>query len=74
MEMGQPDEALLQYELSLKNSPNRFNSLFGAGRSAELMGDENKARGYFKTLIENSINSDLNRERLVYASNVINEI
>jgi len=74
LEIGQPDEALLQYELSLKNSPNRFNSLYGAGRSAELIGDKNKATKYFTTLLEISGSSDLSRERLVYASNVVNGI
>lgn len=74
LEIGQPDEALLQYELSLKNSPNRFNSLYGAGRSAELIGDINKAMKYFTTLLETSGSSDLSRERLVYASNVVNRI
>jgi tetratricopeptide (TPR) repeat protein len=74
LEMDQPDEALLQYELALESSPNRFNSLYGAGRSAELNGDKNKAVKYFTTLLENRGSSDLSRERLVYASNVINGI
>jgi hypothetical protein len=66
--------ALLQYDLSLQKNPNRFNSLYGAGLSAELIGEKNKSRNYFKTLIDINDNSDINRERLVYASNVINEI
>jgi tetratricopeptide (TPR) repeat protein len=74
LEMNQPDEALLQYELSLTTSPNRFNSLYGAGKSAELIGDKEKARDYFTTLIELSGGSDLSRERLQYASNIINEL
>ncbi len=74
LEMGQPSEALLQYELSLKRSPNRFNSLYGAGISAELIGDVIKAKGYFNSLIEISTNADLNRERLLYASDFINRI
>jgi len=74
LEMNQPDEALLQYEQSLTTSPNRFNSLYGAGKSAKLIGDKDKARYYFTTLIEISVGSDLGRERLQYASNFINEL
>jgi hypothetical protein len=29
LEMNRPKDALIQYELSLKNSPNRFNTLYG---------------------------------------------
>ncbi|MCZ6703200.1 MAG: hypothetical protein O6940_09180 [Ignavibacteria bacterium] len=74
LEIGQPDEALLQFELSLENSPNRFNSLYGAGRSAELIGDVNKAKRYFAKLLDINGSSDLSRERLAHASNVIDGI
>ncbi|MHA2032660.1 MAG: tetratricopeptide repeat protein, partial [Candidatus Kariarchaeaceae archaeon] len=74
LDMDQPDDALLQYELALENSPNRFNSLYGAGRSAELIGDINKATIYFTSLLENSGSADLSRERLAHASNVVNGI
>jgi len=74
LEIGQPDEALLQYELSLKDSPNRFNSIYGAGRSAELIGDNNKAKNYFKSLLDISKSSDLSRDRLAHASDVVNGI
>lgn len=74
LELNRPKEALLQYELSLKNSPNRFNSLYGAGRSAELLGNMEKTRLYFSALININKTSDSSRERLVYAKNVINKI
>ena len=44
--------ALTDYEAALKRSPNRFNSLFGAGRAAELGGDETKAADYYRQLLE----------------------
>lgn len=50
MELKRPGDALVQYELSLKNCPNRFNTLYGAGRSAELIGDNEKAAFYFAEL------------------------
>jgi hypothetical protein len=66
LEMNLPEEALEQYLLSLEDNPNRFNSLYGAGISSELIGDESKARDYFKILVEISGKSGLKRERLVY--------
>jgi tetratricopeptide (TPR) repeat protein len=74
LEMDKPKEALVQYELSLESSPNRFNSLYGAGKCAELIGDKYMAMDYFKRIINNSGDSDMNRDRLVHASDFINQI
>jgi hypothetical protein len=46
LEMDHPKNALVQYELSLKNCPNRFNSLYGAEKSAEIISDKEKAKFY----------------------------
>ena len=46
------DEAGQQYEAALRRSPNRLNSLFGAGRSAELRGDLATATLYYERLVE----------------------
>ncbi|MBP1683740.1 MAG: hypothetical protein H6Q27_1307, partial [Ignavibacteriaceae bacterium] len=54
LEMNRPKEALEQYELSLKQNPNRFNTLYGAGKSAELIGDKEKAAFYFTALLKNN--------------------
>lgn len=61
--MHQNQNALQSYEAVLKTSPNRFNSLYGAGKS----GDEKKAIHYYKQLsaIADSSNSD--RKELVEA-------
>jgi hypothetical protein len=64
MELNRPKDALQQYELCLKNSPNRFNSLYGAGKSAELIGDKKKAEFYFDAIKKISKNPDIKRERL----------
>jgi tetratricopeptide (TPR) repeat protein len=37
LEMSRSREALREYEKSLKTDPNRFNGLYGAARSAELL-------------------------------------
>lgn len=47
LEMDRPNEALAAFEASLDVSRNRFNSLTGAGRAAELAGDQNKAEAYY---------------------------
>jgi tetratricopeptide (TPR) repeat protein len=44
--------ALTEYQATLERSPNRFNSLFGAGRAAELGGDETTAADYYRQLLE----------------------
>jgi tetratricopeptide (TPR) repeat protein len=74
LEMNLPDEALEQYRLSLETNPNRFNSIYGCGIAAELLGETNTAKEYFTSLIELNGSSDLTRGRLVYASNVVNGI
>ena len=45
-------EAIEAYEVALVRSPNRFNSLFGAARAAELAGDPEAARGFYQQLLE----------------------
>ena len=45
-----PTEAIVAYQASLATSPNRFNSLFGAGRASELAGNTEEAKSYYQTL------------------------
>src|SRR5262245_58877436 len=52
LELNEPSKALIEYERTLANSPNRLNSLFGAGRSAELAGSRLKSVQYYKKLIK----------------------
>ena len=47
-----PIEALSAYEATLRISPNRFNSLFGAGTAAEEAGDAELASSYFENLLQ----------------------
>ena len=67
LEMNRPTEALQQYELSLKHNPNRFNSLYGAGKSAELSGDVKKAKLYFDELLKLNKDPNSNRPQTTYA-------
>jgi hypothetical protein len=52
LELKQPNEALVEYEVTVAKEPNRFRGLYGAGRAAELAGDREKARRYYGTLIQ----------------------
>jgi tetratricopeptide (TPR) repeat protein len=50
LELHRPSEALAAYLSVLKVSPNRFNSLYGAGRAAHLAGNAAAATQYFAKL------------------------
>jgi tetratricopeptide (TPR) repeat protein len=51
LEANQPQEAFVQYALSLKTDPNRFNSLYGAAHAAELAHRPADARSYYAQLL-----------------------
>ena len=55
---GKATEALKEYRASLISDPNRFNSLLGAGRAAERLGDREAASGYYRTLLVNCSGAD----------------
>jgi tetratricopeptide (TPR) repeat protein len=50
-ELGRPEEALLEYEASLRTAPARFNSFAGAERAAQAAGRKEKAKGYHERLV-----------------------
>jgi tetratricopeptide (TPR) repeat protein len=56
LESGKPQEALVEYQQSLKLSPNRFNGLFNAGRAAEAAGNAIEARRYYTALLKSTDN------------------
>jgi hypothetical protein len=49
-EMKEPADALAEYALALKYSPNRFDSLYGAGLAAKASGDAATSQSYFAKL------------------------
>lgn len=49
---GRAGEALAAFEASLEISPGRLNSLSGAGRAAELAGDDDAAAAYYARVTE----------------------
>jgi tetratricopeptide (TPR) repeat protein len=74
LELNKPKDALKQYELTLEKNPNRFNSLYGAGKSAELIGDKEKAAFYFSAVLKNNKSSEPNNERIAHAVEVTTKI
>ena len=52
MEQQRPEHALAEYEATLKDSPDRFNVLYGAARAAELAGRSEAAAKYYAQLIK----------------------
>ena len=52
MELKRPAEALAEYKTVLKNSPNRFDSLLGAARSAQATGDTGGAQSFYAKLAQ----------------------
>ena len=72
LELQHPDEALAEYQAALRVTPNRFNGVYGAARSAELSGDSEKAKAYYAQLLElsdkgTSTRPELQRARVVVA-------
>ena len=59
--LEKPAEAIEAYEASLQISPNRFNSLYGAGRTAELTGNSEKAKSYYSKLVQFTAKADSDR-------------
>jgi len=51
LDLQQPASALEAYESALKEAPNRFNSLYGAARAAQLGGNEDLAKSCFARLV-----------------------
>ncbi|HWW01020.1 MAG TPA: hypothetical protein VNZ64_15085 [Candidatus Acidoferrum sp.] len=67
LESGQPREALAEFGKSLKESPKRFNGLYGAARAAAALGDSARARDYFHQLLTSCQHADSQRPELLAA-------
>jgi tetratricopeptide (TPR) repeat protein len=52
LELKRPADALAEYKSALKNSPNRFDALFGAAHAAQALGDTSAAQAFYAKLAE----------------------
>ncbi len=51
LELKQPVAALREFENALRNTPNRFNSVYGAARASRHAADRKKAKNYYTKLL-----------------------
>jgi tetratricopeptide (TPR) repeat protein len=65
------EEALAEYEASLKNDPGRFDSLYGAAQAAEQAGKHDKANDYYSKLVKNCEGAPSERAELKHAREVM---
>jgi len=67
LELGRPADALPEFAAVLNAAPYRFNALYGAGRAAQLAGNDAKAREYFAKLVQLGREADTDRAELTEA-------
>ncbi len=64
LESKHPEQALAEYEITLKTNPGRFNSLYGAASAAAALGKNDKAHDYFAQIVKNCSDSKSDRAEL----------
>ena len=67
LEAGQPKEALVAFEATMKKEPNRFRGAYGAARAAEAAGNKAAARTFYRQVLEIAKDADTQRIELVRA-------
>jgi tetratricopeptide (TPR) repeat protein len=66
--LNRPSEALKEFEATLTKEPNRFRSLYGAAKAANLSGERKTAQTYFQKLLKVAERADKpGREELAEA-------
>lgn len=72
LELHQPQQALAEYRVALKLSPNRFNGLYHAGVAAEQAGDKAAAADYYAALLKSTGNgAQSSRPELAHARSFV---
>jgi hypothetical protein len=71
LDMQRPQEALSEYEISLRTDPNRFNGLFGAAQAAEMTQQKDKAATYYAQLLKNCDGVHSDRPELSQAKTLL---
>ncbi|MGZ8425616.1 MAG: hypothetical protein ACXWYD_11760 [Candidatus Binatia bacterium] len=64
LELGDPAQALKQFEASHRIEPNRFRGLYGAAKAAQAAGDREKARHYYQRLVSLCERADTDRPEI----------
>ena len=71
LEAHRPQQALVEYQMDLKFSPNRFNGLYGAARAAEESGKPSDANEYYALLLKSCEGSNSTRPELNHARELL---
>jgi hypothetical protein len=71
LDMKEPVRALKEFKAVLQALPNRFNSMYGAARSAEISMRRVEARTYYKRLLTLCVRSDGSRLELQNAKSYL---
>ncbi len=71
LEAKRPQQALAEYQIDLKLSPNRFNGLYGAARAAEAAGKQQDASEYYAMLLQVCDGGDSTRPELSRAKQLV---
>ena len=71
LELQRPQEALNEYEISLRTDPNRFNGLYGAAQAATQLQQKEKAATYYTQLLKNCEGIRSDRPELARAKTLV---
>ena len=71
LELQRPQEALTEYEISLRTDPNRFNGLYGAAQAAAQVQQKEKASTYYSQLLKNCEGIRSDRPELAQAKTLV---
>ena len=64
LELGDPAQALKEFEVSHRIEPNRFRGLYGAAKASQTAGDREKARHYYQRLVSLCERADTDRPEI----------
>ena len=71
LDLQRPQEALTEYEISLRTDPNRFNGLYGAAQAATQVQQKEKASTYYTQLLKNCKGIRSDRPELARAKTLL---
>jgi hypothetical protein len=71
LDLRRPQDALTEYEISLRTDPNRFNGLYGAAQAATQLQQKDKAGTYYTQLLKNCEGIHSDRPELAQAKTLL---
>jgi tetratricopeptide (TPR) repeat protein len=71
LDLQRPQEALTEYEISLRTDPSRFNGLYGAAQAATQVQQKEKAGSYYAQLLKNCEGIRSDRPELAQAKTLL---